>query len=245
MSDNRKVLIVDDEEKARLYLAQILHELRPDLFIHFASSPSEAVFLLESQCVDLVMLDVEMPGMTGLELLTQLQDKLRNTPVIFISAYKRAEFIQKAIRLNAIDYIDKPVNPMELESALVKAFALHGDSTQPEKLPSSSPQKLKLPTSKGIMYFEPAEILYFESNKRDSIVHFVNGCSDVLVRSNLTSLVNILPADNFLRVSRQYIINSSYIKFVSACNKTITLFDERKSVMLHKIYPEYFKRVLA
>ena len=243
MPDNRKVLIVDDEEKARLYLAQILHELRPDLFIHFASSPTEAMFLLESQCVDIVMLDVEMPGMTGLELLSQLQDKLRNTPVIFVSAYKRAEFIQKAIRLNAIDYIDKPVDPMELESALVKAFALHDVSTQPEKSPSSSPQKLKLPTSKGIMYFETAEILYFESHKRDSIVHFVNGFSDVLVKCNLSALVKILPSDKFMRVSRQCIINSSYIKFVSACNKSITLFDERKTVVLQKIYPEYFKNV--
>lgn len=61
-----------------------------------------------------------MPGMTGLDLVAEMQTSLKNVPVIFVSAYKRAEFIQRALRLNAVDYLDKPVDPTELIMLLKK-----------------------------------------------------------------------------------------------------------------------------
>jgi len=220
MNMEKKILIVDDEEKARLYLASILHELFPEFLIQFASSPQEAIFLLECQYFDIILLDVEMPGMTGLEMLEQLRIKIKNTLTIFISAYKRAEFIQKAMRLNALDYIDKPVDPEELYNAINKClhFANNnsGETSQVNK-------KLNLFTERGEMFFKPDEILYFESLKRDAIALFANGAKSVIVRHNLSHLEQHVLSNEFLRISRQHIINIKYLKFISKSNRSITL----------------------
>ena len=130
MSETKKILIVDDEEQSRLYLASIVNELHPELSIQLAATPAEALFLLNKECMDVVFIDVEMPGMTGLEMLEKLRGINANLPVIFVSAYKRAEFIQKAMRLGAVDYIDKPVDPIELESALQKILQFKITSLQ-------------------------------------------------------------------------------------------------------------------
>ena len=237
MFTNKTVLIVDDEEKSRLYLAELTHELFPKLTLQFAASPFEALYLLEKQNVDLIFLDVEMPGMTGLEMLSQLREKIVNTPVVFVSAYKRAEFIQKAMRLNAIDYIDKPVDPDELRLAIEKAFTSKVETI----VTTLNIQKLSLQTANGEMIFEPNEIMYFESNKRDSIAHFVNGFIEVTVRSNLKNLEKKLPENTFLRVSRQAIINKRFVKFISQSNNTITLADGFKKCIIERVFPEVFK----
>lgn len=241
MFTNKTALIVDDEEKSRLYLAELVHELFPELALQFAASPHEAMFILDKQNVDLIFLDVEMPGMTGLDLLDQLRKKIINTPVVFVSAYKRAEFIQKALRLSAVDYIDKPVDPAELRLAILKALNNCNEVEILNIQTGGAVRKLSLHTSNGDMLFEPDEIMYFESNKRESIAHFVNGFAEVNVRYNLKSLVEILPGKTFLRVSRQHIINMRFVKFISQSNNTITLADGCKKIVLGRIFPEVFK----
>lgn len=239
MYTNKNILIVDDEEKARLYLANILHELFPNFTLQLASSPLEATFILSSQCIDLVFLDVEMPGMTGLEMLEQLRQKMKNIPVIFVSAYKRAEFIQKALRLNAIDYIDKPVDPIELKEAIEKAFKSQlGINNNINSL-----QKLRLYTSKGELFFEPKEIMYFETAKRNSRAFFTNNSGDVIVRENLIDLETKLPSKYFKRISRQYIINIMYIKFVSKCNQTISIQSDSNKLEIKKVFPRIFSEL--
>ena len=234
----KRVLIVDDEENARLYLAAILQELYPDIEIQMAASPAEAIFLISKKCADVILLDVEMPGMSGLEMLSQLRQSIQQTPVIFVSSYNRVEFVQKAMRLNAIDYIDKPVDPVELKNAMDKSLA-----TNPFYNKNKDNQLLKLFTEKGEMLFEPSEIMYFESHKRDSIAHFANGYQSVVVRGNLKKLVAILPSSIFTRTSRQLVVNKHYIKFVSHSNLTITLMDGRKPIVLERIFPAFYKTI--
>ncbi len=234
----KKILIVDDEENARLYLAAILNELFPEMEIQLASSPAEAVFLISKKCADIIFLDVEMPGMSGLEMLAQLRESIKQTPVIFVSSYNRVEFVQKALRLNAIDYIDKPVDPMELKNAMEKA------KLQFNKVEfQTANQKLKLFTEKGEMLFEPNEIMYFESKKRDSIAHFVNGFHDVTVRCNLKELEATLPINIFVRVSRQCVVNKQYVKFASQSTHSITLMEGCKSTEIEKVNPDFFKKL--
>jgi len=234
----KKILIVDDEENARLYLAAILNELFPEMEIQLASSPAEAVFLISKKCADIILLDVEMPGMSGLEMLAQLRESIKQTPVIFVSSYNRVEFVQKALRLNAIDYIDKPVDPMELKNAMEKA------KLQFNKVEfQTANQKLKLFTEKGEMLFEPNEIMYFESKKRDSIAHFVSGFHDVTVRCNLKELEAILPINTFARASRQCVVNKQYVKFASQSTHSITLMEGCKSTEIEKVNPDFFKKL--
>lgn len=236
MFDNKKVLIVDDEEKARLYLATIVSELHPKLSIQLAATPTEALFLLKNNCIDLVLLDVEMPGMTGLELVENIRKISNTTPVIFVSAYKRAEFIQRAIRLNAVDYIDKPVDPDELNNALLKAFQTNQNTVQSSKISEQQDNRFCLLTDSGEMFIEANEVVHFKTLKRYSLVYFADGSSKI-VRDNLEGLSKKLPANSFLRVSRQHIINVKSIKYVSKSNKSITLQSYNMQIVLDKIYP--------
>jgi len=234
MNSVKKALIIDDEEKARLYLASIISELYPQLEIQLASTPAEALFILKKQQFNVILMDVEMPGMTGLELLEQLRVEKSKTPVIYVSAYKRAEFIQKALRLDAIDYIDKPVNPTELDNALMKAFELKPNAD--ESINDWNRHRFCLLTDSGEMFIEPNEIIYFEALNRYSTAFFSDGKQKV-VRDNLEGLSKKLPENTFLRVSRQYIVNLDSIKYISKGNKTIVLQWGLNQIQLSKIYP--------
>lgn len=236
----KKILIVDDEENSRLYLAQILKALHSEYEVLLSATPTEALFLIANHDVDLVLLDVEMPGMTGLELLTEIRKKLNCVPAVFVSAFKVADYIQKAIRLGAVDYIDKPVDPLALEQVLLKCFApplldLPSDPTNTDKL--------KLFTEKGDMIFCPSEIVYFESAKRYSVAYFKFGLRSVIVRENLVNLERLLPSVSFLRVGRQHIINTQYVKFVSRSNKSIVLDAGENHIIIEKVYPEVFSKI--
>lgn len=238
MSEIKKILIVDDEEQSRLYLASIVNELYPEFSIQLAATPAEALFLLNKEYLDIVFLDVEMPGMNGLEMLEKLREINANLPVIFVSGYKRAEFIQKAMRLGAVDYIDKPVDPIELDAALQKILQLK------IVFPSTkATERFCLFTNSGDMFLEVDEILYFSSDKRYSTAYLKDGSSKT-IRDNLETLTKKLPAQHFLRVSRQYIVNTNVIKFVSKANKTITIQSGGKNLILYRIYPNVISELI-
>lgn len=243
MIENRKILIVDDEEQARLYLASIVSELYPLVQVRLASSPVEALFLLKKESVDLALLDVEMPGMTGLDLVQRLREISSEISIIFVSAFKRAEFIQLAIRLEAIDYLDKPVNPIEIRCALQKAFRAIEKNTHPKKSFKSNYERFCLLTDVGKMFVDVDEILYFTSFKRYSIATLIDG-STKMVRENLVSLSSKLPEEFFLRVSRQYIVNIKLVKYVSKSNKTISLQGFNSQIILTKIYPQIMTKFI-
>ncbi len=234
---HKKALIVDDEENARMYLANFLKELYTEFEIQLAASPLEAIYILTKQKTDLIFLDVEMPGMTGLEMLKQLREQINEIPVIFVSSYKRAEFIQSAMRLNAIDYLDKPVNPIELDNAIQKAFKNRNNSSSNHFIKN----KIRLFTEKGELIFEPDEVLCFESEKRNSVAYFVNDDKKVKVRSNLTELMGILPPQIFVRVSRQFIININKIKYISKSTKSIILKNNNEQFVIQRVFPEVLK----
>ncbi|MEI7677058.1 MAG: LytTR family DNA-binding domain-containing protein [Bacteroidales bacterium] len=242
MYENKKVLIVDDEEKARLYLASLLSELYPELEIQLVSTPSEALFLLRKQIFHVILLDVEMPGMTGLEMLETLRQQLNQTPVVFVSAYKRAEFIQKALRLAAVDYIDKPVDPAELDKAIKKVFQFKDNIIN--KIQSVEIEnKLCLLTDSGEIFVEPNEIIYFKTAKRYSIICLTDE-SNKIVRYNLTQLNKLLSSNQFEHVSRQYIVNIKYIKSASKTNKTLTLCCGKNTYLLDKIFPSILSELI-
>jgi two-component system, LytTR family, response regulator len=242
MLDNKRLLIVDDEEQARLYLACIVKELHPEVELLMAASPNEALFILQNENVDCVLLDVEMPGMSGLEMLEKVRLYTEDKPVIFVSGYKRAEFIQSAMRLNALDYIDKPVNPKELNNALLKAFKIQGQKATIGKS-SCCKERFYLMTSVGEMFVNVNELIYFETLKRYSTAYFADGTQKV-IRHNLEALMNMLPNNTFLRVSRQNIINIRSIKYISKSNKTITLQCSSGVVVLNRIYPNILNQLL-
>lgn len=241
MFTNKTVLIVDDEEQARLYLANILSELYPEITIQLASTPTEALFYITKSKIDLALFDVEMPGITGLELMKRLVDEKSTTKVICVSAYKRADFIQQALRLRAVDYLDKPVDPIELDEAIKKVFDEQTELVIPPSL-NHHTGKIRLLSDSGDMLIEPEEIVCFNTLERYAEVVFTSG-KRKSIRENLENISKKIAPHQFRRVSRQTIVNIRLIKFISKCNKTITLQWDSSQIVVNKVYPSIIQEL--
>lgn len=103
-----RILVVEDEHVSRKGLCEMLHRLRPDSEVISADGSEAALRLLAESSVDLIFLDIHMPGMDGLMLLEQIRKEDAQVNVIMVSAYDQFAYAQRAIRLGAMDFIVKP-----------------------------------------------------------------------------------------------------------------------------------------
>jgi len=114
----KKVLIVDDEDDVRLFLQDFLEERRLD--VSSAASGEEALEIAEKNPPDIVLLDLMMPGMNGLECLEKLLKKNPSAKVIMLTALNDDVSVEKSKQLGARHYILKPFSLAYLETELVK-----------------------------------------------------------------------------------------------------------------------------
>src|SRR5688572_20170029 len=116
-----RVYLVDDESLALKRLTALLRETRRVEIVGSTVHPAEAVQFLSDHAVDAVFLDIQMPGMTGFELLRKLP---KEPAVVFTTAFDR--FALDAFEVNSIDYLVKPIELERLEKALTKLERLRG-----------------------------------------------------------------------------------------------------------------------
>jgi YesN/AraC family two-component response regulator len=119
-----KIMVVDDEEDVQLLFRQrFRREIKQGkIEFHFAFSASEALEYLKSQgseCVVLILSDINMPGMNGLELLKIIKETFSNLKVFMITAYGDEENFRKAMEYGADDYINKPVEFDKLKEKIL------------------------------------------------------------------------------------------------------------------------------
>jgi signal transduction histidine kinase len=112
MQSPHRILVVDDEEKIRKSLSGLLHDNGYDVMT--AGSGSECLEILSSQHIDLVILDIVMPEMSGIDVLKKIKEKNKDTEVIMISGYADKEKAIAIFRLNAYDLIEKPFESKEM-----------------------------------------------------------------------------------------------------------------------------------
>lgn len=130
MSEKTKVLVVDDEEiVCRSYLRSLAGA---HCNVHVAWTGEEALHALEEQRFDLVLLDLRMPGMDGMEVLKTIKQSWPDTQVVIITGYPNIETAKEAVRLGAYGYLAKPVGPTEVinaanDAVMQKKWTLHSD----------------------------------------------------------------------------------------------------------------------
>ena len=133
--DRIAVLVVDDEEQVRTFLAELLGS--SGYQVRCASSGSQALEMLSGGSFDVVLMDVMMPELSGLEVLRRYRASGGNAPVIVLSALSGAEDAMRAMKLGASDYLSKPFNHEELEDAMSRALGSRVPARQPV---ASAPQ---------------------------------------------------------------------------------------------------------
>ena len=122
-----KAIIIDDERLARTELKKLLQDFPEVEIIDEATNAEEGIAKIESQHPDLIFLDIQMPGKTGFDMLSQLE---KTPEVIFTTAYD--EFALKAFEVNALDYLLKPIEPKRLADAIQKLQLTDHKETKPE-----------------------------------------------------------------------------------------------------------------
>jgi two-component system, LytTR family, response regulator len=207
-----KTIIIDDEKNAVKGLETAINEYCPEVeIIGTAFSPIEGIKEIQNKNPDLVFVDIEMPQMSGLEMIEQF--KARNFEVIFVTAYN--EFAIKAFKVNAVDYLMKPLNILELINAVKKVGErLEKEVVSPlriEKLKIALSGKLTLPTTNGSEYINISEITRIEADGSYAKVYTIDDKMR-LVSKNLKSLENSLEGESFFRCHNSHLINVEYIK---------------------------------
>lgn len=207
-----RTILADDEDIA---LQRFRRALEPYPFIHIiaeAKDGKSAIDLINTLLPDLVFLDIQMPGYSGLELLNQL-DTL--PMVVFVTAYE--EYAVKAFENNSVDYLLKPVEQERLAITIDRikeqSFDRNASIQYLRKLLAEAevPKSITtIPVKVGnkINLIHVPDICYFEA--RDKYVYIHTKDKDYLIDHALSFLMERLP-EQFIRVHRTYIINTQYI----------------------------------
>lgn len=222
MNTKLKCLLLDDELPGLSYL-KLLCEQMPELEVVRAFNDPE-VFLKEFPRLefDLCILDIEMPGMSGIQLAALLKDK----PVIFTTAYK--DYATDAFDLDAIDYVIKPVRFERLQHAVKKAV-------QWTENRNKSLRYIGINTSKGIalLYFD--QLVYVKTSEidpRDKTSLLTDGNTMQLKNISFEKLTSLLPVEEFCRINKKELIAVRCVKYFSSEQITTNIHFQSETPMV-------------
>ena len=193
-----KALVIDDERLARLELRRLLAAHPEVEIMGEARDGEEALALIAKLGPDLIFLDIQMPGMSGFDLLERLEDLPQ---VIFTTAYD--EYALKAFEVNALDYLLKPVAPARLAAALARVRP----RTEPARL-----EQVFVRDGDRCWIVRLPDIFLLESEGNYTRVYF--GSERPLIRRSLNSLEEQLDPAIFFRAGRKEIVNLKWIEKV-------------------------------
>jgi DNA-binding LytR/AlgR family response regulator len=223
-----KCLIVDDNQMARMAVKQLVAQVQMLELVAECSDAMEAYNYLNNGQVDLLFLDIEMPGMTGIELTKKLGNK--KSLIIFTTA--KTDYAVEAFELNVVDYIVKPVSMGRFLQAVEKAKEAFDSNKQEVKIEGKEFVFVK---DNGILKkLNVEDILYLEAMGDYVKVHTAQKFH--VLHSTLKSIEEKLPANKFLRIHRSYIVSLQKIDFIqdgmiTIGKATIPVAETYKSVL--------------
>jgi len=211
-----RTIIIDDERLAREELKKLLKDYHEIEIIDEARNPEEGIEKIKALKPDLIFLDVQMPGMTGFDMLKKLDEIPK---VVFITAHD--EFALKAFEVKALDYLMKPVDPARLEETMQKLMINSDDEFQSSSAAPKSDRATRTLTITDRIFIKDGEKCFFvslekvrkfESDGNYVKVYFDN--SRPLILRSLNSLEERLDPEHFFRANRKFIINLNWITMV-------------------------------
>lgn len=248
-----KCLIVDDESLARKLLEENVRQLP---FLELAGTcknPFEAMQFLQETPVDLMFLDIQMPGMLGTTFLQSLREK---PMVIFITAYD--QYAVESYNLDVVDYLMKPVSLERFSKAALKALeekqkrmallkapakdvALTESTSKPLDTPSVQPDYFFVKVDYALVKIPINDISHVESMKDYVKIFLTSTPKPVITKSTLKSIEAKLPARSFMRVHKSFIVH--FDKIESIRNQSISIGAHH--IPISDLYLEGLMRVLT
>lgn len=196
-----KCIVIDDEPLAREAMRRLI-EKAPQLILmaEFSSGESASAYL-ECNTVDLVLLDIRMPGIDGISFARSIGSQ---TLVIFTTAY--SQYAIDSYDIDALDYLLKPIKFQRFERAIAKAFSYRGllDGGQ-AAIGEISAEYCFIRADKKVLKVAFNDILFIEGLKDYVILHTAK--EKIITAMNIKTIQSQLPKDRFIRTSKSFLVN--------------------------------------
>lgn len=228
-----KALIIDDEPAAIKTLQLMLERYVPEIEdLRTTMDPAEGIYLLKSYQPQILFLDIQMPLMSGFDVLRQFPHLPFN--IIFTTAHD--EYAIQAIRFSALDFLLKPIDADELQMAVEKymvkeVLQMSNHSLYNNFLHNISAQKkedfkLALATSEGTFFFNPDQIIRLEGESNYTRFFFLEK-RPMLTSKTLKEFEEILSPHGFVRIHKSHLVNKKHITNLSG-DGILTMADQSK-----------------
>lgn len=199
-----KAIIIDDERLARQELKNLLAVHKEIEVVAECANAEEAKAKIAEISPDVIFLDIQMPGKTGLELLEEISAL---PEVVFVTAYD--EYAIRAFEINALDYLLKPVQPQRLAETIKKLMNKEAGEKKENDTPLQENDQVFVKDGEKCWFVSLTNIRLFESEGNYVRVYFDN--FRPLILRSLNSLETRLPEKSFFRASRKHIINLKWV----------------------------------
>ena len=215
-----KIAICDDEQNQIDYMASIVaswsaHAGHNCEIRTFASAEAFLFEYEEDKAFDILLLDIEMKNMNGIELAKRIRKDHNRAEIIFITSH--FEFVWEGYEVDALDFIVKPADQFSINYVLDKAI---------NRLESTSSTLIAIKTSDGIVSLSSNDITYVEVFDHNLVYHTTKGVYDV--RGRLSDVLKKLDPKRFIMCNRSFVVNLRYVQ--SACNDYLTIDGTKISV---------------
>jgi DNA-binding LytR/AlgR family response regulator len=225
-------IIVDDEPLARKAIEKLVYQTENLEAIGSFNGAKATTDFLATNAVDLVFLDIQMPGVNGIEFARTIP---KNTLVVFTTAYH--EFASESYEVDAIDYLIKPVKLERFQKAVEKANTycklFYADHTN-TNIENITTDYIFVRSERRIFKVHFSDILYIEGLK-DYVIIYLD-THKVITLMNIKTIHELLPKSFFVRVSKSYIINVNNIDSVD--NNTVYI--GKNEIPIGNIYRDHF-----
>ncbi len=233
-----KALIIDDEEMARILLQSMILEYCEDIeIVDLCKDLPTGVKAIRKLKPDIVFLDIEMPGYSGLELLDFFNAEEIDFSIIFVTAYN--QYAIQAFKLSAIDYLLKPIEVEDLQTA-VSLFKRNNEkdsekrnetySVLKDNLKDGISKKIVLNTLNSIHFVDVADILFFQGDGAYTKV-FIKDMPTLTISKGLKNFEGILEDNtSFFRCHKSYLVNLKYVTDYIKTNNGYLLIDKKHKI---------------
>ena len=233
-----KAIIIDDEQNC---IDSLLFDLQKHCkevdILETCTNPKQGIFSIKKLKPDLVFLDVQMPWMSGFEML-ELMDKI-DFAIIFTTAFD--QFAAKAFRISAIDYLLKPIHINDLKDAIRKASEKIQQKSgtdnianllQNIKKPEVN-QRIAVPGREGYEFIEAGKIIYAKAE--GSYTHvFLNDKRKLIISKTLSDIEEMLPTELFQRIHHSTLVNLSHVTHLFKTDGGFVVLDNGEKLVVSK-----------
>lgn len=201
-----KCIIVDDEPIAREGIKLMVDEISQLLLLGCFNNAETASDFINRITVDLIFLDINMPGINGIEFARSVP---KHTLIIFTTAY--SQYALDSYEVDAIDYLVKPIEPLKFRKAVNKAIVYHSLLLNEEKKNVETIEEEFIFVKSDRKYFKVSlgDILFIEGLKDYVIIQMEN--QRIISRMRLKTIHDLLPSKTFFRINKSYIVNKNHI----------------------------------